>query len=123
MKRFLEVAVTVLVVGGLSMTPSRAQGKDRSMTGTVVDTYCLVTMGMGGKAHKQCAMMCARNGAPLSIKEEKTGALYLIAGQKNMVYASAGLEQYVEEKVTVKGKVYERDGVKMIVVDAVAPAR
>ena len=44
-------------------------------------------------------------------------------GQKNMVYASAGLEKYVEEKVTVKGTVYEKDGVKMIVVDSVSPAK
>lgn len=104
--------------------PANAQGKKKvNIKGTVVDVYCDVTMGMGGKAHKQCAAMCAKNGAPLGIKEEKTGTLYMTAGQEHMMYASAGLEQYVEEIVTVKGTVYEKDGVKMIVVDSVSPAK
>lgn len=124
MKRFIAVVVAAAIVGVFSPIPSKAQEKNETtITGTVVDTYCLVTMAMGGQAHKQCAAMCAKNGAPLSIKEDKTGTLYLAAGQKNMVYASSGLEKYVEEKVTVKGKVYEKEGVKMIVVASVAPVK
>ena len=88
-----------------------------------MDTYCLVTMNMGGKAHKQCAAKCVKNGSPLGIRDEKTGTVYLVAGQKNMVYASSRLEKYVEERVTVRGTVYEKDGVRMIVVDSATPVK
>ncbi len=117
-------AVSMLALAGLlSIAPAHAQGKKGSITGTVVDTYCLVTMDMGGGSHKQCAAKCAKSGSPLGIKEEKTGTVYLASGQKNMLYASSGLEKYLEEKVTVQGTVYEKDGLKMIVVDSAAPAK
>ena len=124
MKRFMGITLMIAAVMVFFANPAYSQGKKNvTMTGTVIDTYCHVTMGMGGEAHKKCAEMCAKNGSPLSIKEEQSGTIYLAAGQKNMVYASAGLEKYVEEKVTVKGTVYEKDGVKMIVVDSVSPAK
>lgn len=108
----------------LFSTPAQSQGKKASITGTVVDTYCLVTMNMGGPSHKKCGTECARGGSPLSIKEDKSGTVYLAAGhQKNMVFASAGLEQYIEERVAVHGTVYERDGIRMIVVDSVTPVK
>ena len=122
--RRLVLAIAATTMFGLSLMPQvRAQGKEKAITGTVVDVYCLVTMNMEGNAHKQCAATCVRNGAPLGIKEEKTGTIYLVAGQKKMVYASSGLEKFVEEKVTARGIVYERGGVKMMVVGSVEPVR
>ncbi len=117
MKRIL---MTVAIVTGLLLTTTaKAQSKKTSVTGTVVDTYCLVTMNMTAKPHVKCATTCAKNGAPLAIKEDKTGTVYLAAGQKNMLYASSGLDKYLEGHVTVKGTVYERDGIRMIIVDSV----
>lgn len=123
MKHFAAVIIALLFLIALASPQATAQGKKTTITGTVVDTYCLVTMNMGGASHKKCAAQCVRNGSPLSIKEEKTGTVYLAAGQKNMVYASPLLEKYVEERVVARGTVYERDGVKMIVLDSVTPAR
>ncbi|MDE3056785.1 MAG: hypothetical protein KGJ59_02370 [Bacteroidota bacterium] len=123
MKRFI-VVVALAAFPGLFLSHSvHAQGKKVTITGTVEDTYCLLTMNMSGSAHKQCAANCAKNGSPLSIKEAKTGTLYLAAGQKNMLYASPGLEKYVEERVTVSGKVYRKNGVTMILVESVSPAK
>ena len=117
-------AVLLIVLFAVSFShQARAQGQEAEITGTVVDVYCLVTMNMEGKAHRQCAMECVKNGAPLGIKEEKTGAIYLVAGQKKMVYASSQLEKYVEQRVTARGTVYERGGVKMLVVDSAKPVK
>ncbi len=80
-------------------------------------------MNMSGSSHTQCAANCAKNGTPLSIKEDKTGTLYLAAGQKNMLCTSPGLEKYVEERVTVSGKVYKKNGVTMILVESVSPTK
>jgi predicted lipoprotein with Yx(FWY)xxD motif len=124
MKKFIVLVAAAAVVGLFPSRSVEASGKKKAITGTVVDTYCLVTMDMGGKSHKSCATTCVKNGAPLAIKEDKTGTVYLTAGhEKNMTYASSGLEKYVEQRVTVRGTVYERDGLKMIVVDSAAPAK
>jgi hypothetical protein len=123
MKQFVVAVAAAALVGLLYSNPLQAQGKKDAITGTVVDTYCLVTMNMGGKAHKQCAATCVKNGSPLGIKEEKSGTVYLVAGQKNMLYASSGMEKYVEERVTVRGTVYEKDGLRMIVVESATPVK
>lgn len=123
MKHSIVVAVIVVFAGIFTEQAVYAQGKKATITGTVVDTYCLLTMDMSGSSHKQCAANCAKNGSSLSIKEDKTGTLYLAASQKNMLYASPGLEKYVEERVTVSGKVYKKNGVTMILVESVSPAK
>ncbi len=120
-----KIVVLIAVAVALLWTNNvDAKGKKGSITGTVVDTYCLVTMDMGGASHKSCAAACAKSGAPLAIKEEKTGIVYLTAGQqKNMTFAASGLDKYLEQRVTVRGTLYERDGLKMIVVDSVTPEK
>ncbi len=115
--------VILAAVGVLLMNPADAKGKKTAMTGTVIDLYCHVTMDMGGSSHTSCAKECADGGAPLAIKDDKTGAIYIAAGhQKNMAYGSSGLAKYLEQRVTVNGTLYERDGLKMIVVDSATPA-
>jgi hypothetical protein len=122
--KHVTVILTALALAPILALPmAQAQGKKVTITGTVVDTYCLVTMGMEGSDHRQCATQCAKNGSPLGITDDRTGALYLTVGQKDMVYASPRLERYVERKVTVHGTVYEKDGLKMIVVDSATPSK
>jgi hypothetical protein len=124
MKQLIVLIVAVAVSGMFPSHSAEAGGRKTAITGTVVDTYCLITMDMGGKSHTSCATTCVKSGAPLAIKEDKTGTVYLTAGhEKNMTFASSGLEQYVEQHVTVRGTLYERDGLKMIVVDSAAPAK
>ncbi len=124
MKNIIVLIVAAVTVSLMIAGQAEAQGKKRTITGTVVDAYCHVTMNMGGTSHKKCAEACIRNGSPVAIKEDKTGTIYLAAGhQKNMTFASSGLEKYLEEHVAVSGTVYERDGVRMIVVESAAPAK
>jgi predicted lipoprotein with Yx(FWY)xxD motif len=123
MKHVFVTLAAVALMTLLFQSPAPAQGKKGTVTGTVVDTYCLLTMNMGGKAHTKCAATCAKNGSPLAIKEDKTGTLYFAAGEKDMLYASSGLEKYVETRVTASGTIYNKDGVRMIVVDSAKPAK
>ncbi len=122
MKKLVVIIAAVAVAGLFAMDNVGAMGKKKAITGTVVDTYCLVTMDMGGTSHAKCATSCAENGAPLGVKEDGTGTVYLLAGHnKNMSFAPSGLQKYLEQHVTVNGTLFERDGLKMIVVDSVAP--
>lgn len=122
MKQYFAV---IVFIASLFLTNSVvAQSKKTAVRGTIADVYCLVTKDMEGKSHQQCAATCTNSGSPLGIKDDKTGTVYLTAGhQKDRTFASSGLEKYVEQHVTVIGTVYERDGLKMIVVDSVSPAK
>ncbi len=124
MKKIVIIIAAVAVAGLFAMNNVGAMGKKKAITGTVADAYCLVTMDMGGSSHTKCATTCATNGGPLALKEDKTGIVYLLAGHgKNMTYASSGLEKYLEKRVTVEGTVFERDGLKMMVVDSATPVK
>lgn len=119
MRNILLVAF-VFATMFLSSALVLAQDKPATITGTVVDTYCFIAMDMSGKGHKKCAEACAKNGAPIGILEERTGTIYLAQSQKDMMYAPPLLVEYLEEKVTVKGKVHEKGGMKVILVESVA---
>ncbi len=121
--KYFAVATT-FAFALLLMNSVDAKGRKTVITGTVMDLYCHVTMDMGGSSHKSCAKQCADGGAPLAIKDDKTGTIYIAAGhQKNMAFGPSGLEKYLEQRVSVSGTIYERDGLKMIVVDSATPAK
>jgi len=68
MNRFAIFIATILATGVGAFAQEK---KDATITGTVVDTYCLITMEMSGPKHKKCAEACAKNCVPLGIQEEE----------------------------------------------------
>ena len=74
-----------------------------------------------GPSHKECALRCAKGGIPLSILEEKTGKLYL-AGQSKEAMKGANdmLIPYVAEKVKVTGRLFEKGGMKLLLISEVS---
>jgi hypothetical protein len=93
------------------------------LVGEVVETQCYVSglTGPGkGAVHKSCALTCAKNGIPLSILEEGTNTLYL-AGQTKSAQSGANkmLIEFVADKVKVSGRVFEKSGIKMIMVSKI----
>ncbi len=123
MKRVAALVIAAVVACIVVLNPMRAQDKKGPITGTVIDMYCHATMDMGGKGHAKCAAECAKNGAPLGLKADGSGKVYILSGQKDMLYAASGLAKFLEQHVTVRGTVYEKDGIAMIVVDSATPAK
>ena len=124
MKQTFIVALALLTFSGIAL--SQQNGKQVTIVGEVVDSQCYITglNGPGkGAAHKECALSCAKGGIPLSILDEKTGKLYL-AGQtkKAMSGANELLMPFVAEKVKVSGRVFERGGIKMLLISKVSKA-
>ena len=122
MKRLVFVAVIFVV--GVQCLFAQGKGKAVTITGEVVETQCYVTGMTGpgkGESHKECAITCAKNGIPLSILEDKTGTLYL-AGQTATAQTGANkmLLEFVAEKVKVTGKVFEKGGMKFLLISKVA---
>jgi hypothetical protein len=102
---------------------AQQNGKQITIVGEVVESQCYITglNGPGkGLSHKDCALKCAKGGIPLSILEDKTGTLYL-AGQSKKAMAGANelLLPFVAEKVKVTGRLFEKGGMKMLLISKV----
>lgn len=122
MKKSLIVALMILITSGFALAQQK-KGKGIVITGEVVETQCYVSglSGPGkGLAHKECALKCAKRGIPLSILEDKTGTLYL-AGQskKAMTGANEMLIPFIAEKVKVAGRLFEKGGMKLLLVSKI----
>jgi hypothetical protein len=115
------------VVLGLGMMAvpdtNAAKSKRITVTGEIVDTWCYVTEIMYGlgTAHHQCAVWCALGGIPVSVKGDD-GNVYVVMtveGDDTSV-ANPRIINIMANKVTVDGDLYERDGVKYLIVTKVA---
>ena len=114
----------------MALTPLSAnaatEGKRVSLKGELIDTWCYFSGVMGapesviGTAHHTCAMWCAAGGIPVGMLGED-GDVYMILKLPNDD-ASAGGDTFVEltnDTIEADGMVYERDGLKYLVVSEI----
>jgi hypothetical protein len=92
-------------------------GSEVTIKGTVIDPFCLLTMGMKGEGHRECAQRCAKAGMNLAIMDEQ-GKIYPIL-QREFLQIPIPVFDYVEKKVTVKGDLIESGGVSYIMIKEV----
>ena len=123
MKRILgTLALAALLAAALAPQASAA-AKRVSVTGEIIDPWCYATeiMYALGTAHYQCAVWCALGGIPVSILGEDGGVYVIlkVEGDGDNV-ANPGIVKIQTHKVTVEGDLYERDGVKYLIVTKVA---
>jgi len=101
----------------VAATPERV-----TVTGEIVDTWCYVSeiMFALGTAHHQCAIWCAVGGIPVSVRGED-GAVYVVlkVEAETTNVAAPSVLKIQSHKVTVAGDLYERDGVKYLLVERV----
>jgi hypothetical protein len=121
MKKILLIVLSLILVNGLAF--AQGKGKEVSIVGEVVETQCYITglTGSGkGEAHKPCAVKSASNGIPLSILEDKSGTVYLTGqAKKAMTGTNDLLSPFIAEKVKVSGKVFEKGGMKFLLISKV----
>src|SRR6516164_8118427 len=43
---------------------------EKTVTGTLADSFCYITMGAHGAGHKKCATECAKKGIPVALVEK-----------------------------------------------------
>lgn len=123
----MPVRILILIALSCTMTmevmAQKKPGNPVTIVGEVIDTQCYLSGATGpgrGASHKECALNCAKGGIPLSILEERTGTVYL-AGQskKAMTTANLMLLDFVAERVRVTGRLLEKGGTKMVLIDKV----
>jgi len=97
-----------------------ADGKDVSVKGELVDTYCFLTMDAKGAGHKECAVTCAQKGIPVGLLEEGTGKLYVLLPDKNGEALPESVITHMGDAVTVKGDSYTSGGSQFLTVESVS---
>ncbi len=99
-----------------------ATGQRVSVTGEIVDTWCYVSeiMFSTGTAHHQCAVWCAVGGIPVSIKDANGDVFVILRIEDEDPVDNPRVVQIQTHEVTVNGDLYERDGVKYLIVTQVA---
>lgn len=94
----------------LNFGAEQKEAKTESIKGEVVDMMCYLDHGAKGEKHKGCATKCIEGGGPVGLLAEDH--LYLVVGDHAPM--NKELAPYAGQTITVKGKVVERHGWRMI---------
>lgn len=126
MKRMIKTVFLTLILFSFSAMAQEKKKQEIKLRAEVIDTKCYISGSMGdatGEEHKDCAIMCAKAGVPLALLEEKTKTVYYAARLKGMAGANEILLPFVGEVVLVTGRLVERGGAKMVMIDTVEKAK
>lgn len=119
--------MAVLALICLTNTHSFAQDADADVdakaesqttwVGEVVDLNCYITRGAKGPDHASCAKGCAKGGQPMGLLTDD-GTLVLLSKDNNSKDAFESVKEMAGEKASIEGTLSERDGMKMLIVQA-----
>ena len=108
-------AVLAMGITGLVM----AADAQKSVTGSLEDTFCYNVVGAHGAGHAQCALKCAQKGIPVGLVEKGTQKMYILLPPKNDEALPDDVLKNMEKEVTVTGRSYSKGGVEFLTADSV----
>jgi hypothetical protein len=115
MKRLTVGILTTSLAGilllGLCAAVAAEPDQAQSIKGEIVDLMCYLDHGAKGDKHAECAQTCIKSGGPVGLLTSDN-QLYLVIGEHKPM--NDKLVEYAAKTITLKGKVVERNGVKMI---------
>jgi len=123
MLRAIAFAVTFALTAAAAGQQAQAATAQRvTVSGEIVDTWCYVSeiMFATGTAHHQCAVWCAVGGIPVSVKDANGDVFVILRIEEEDPVDNPRLLRIQSHEVTVNGDLYERDGVKYLIVTQVA---
>jgi len=116
MKKFAIAGLGFMLSAGLAGVTFAAE---QSVTGTLEDSFCFVTLGAHGAGHKKCAAECAKKGIPVALVEKGTDKIYILMPAKNDSALPDVVISKMEDEVTVTGDEFSKGGVTYITVKSV----
>ena len=90
---------------------AKDSGQIETIKGEVVDLMCYLDHGAKGDKHKGCATKCIEGGGPVGLLTADN-KIYLVVGDHKPL--NTELAAKAAQTVTLKGKVVEKHGMKMI---------
>jgi hypothetical protein len=114
-KLLVKTSSVILALGALLALPAVKVGAaddaaTKSIKGEIVDLMCYLDHGAKGEKHKGCAEKCIKGGGPVGLLSGED--LYLVIGDHKPI--NEELASKAAQTVTLKGKVVEKHGMKMI---------
>jgi hypothetical protein len=111
----IKTSAVVIGLGALLALPAVNRGADsdaatKTVKGEIVDLMCYLDHGAKGEKHKGCAGKCNKSGGPVGLLSGED--LYLVIGDHKPI--NDELADKAAQEVTLKGKVVEKHGMKMI---------
>lgn len=116
MKKFVMAGLGLMFSAGLAATVFAAE---KSVTGTLEDSFCYVAAGAHGASHKECATGCAKKGIPVALVEKGTDKMYVLLPSKNASSLPDEVISKMEDEVTVTGDEYSKGGITYLTVKSV----
>ncbi len=107
----LKAVGIAAVLAGICLPASNVRAEDQTLTGEVVDLMCYLDHGAKGEKHAGCAKTCISKGGPVGLLTAD-GTVYLVIGKHKPI--NDQLAEVAAQTVTLKGKVVEKNGMKMI---------
>ena len=104
-----------------SFSIKTAMAATETITGEVIDSFCYATKDSQGKEHAQCASSCIKAGVPVAILTVD-GKMYFPLREDHKP-ANNLFEKLGGTRVKTTGVIYEKNGVKFIVVSSVEPLK
>ena len=122
MRHVTRLLAAGLMFVGLSLPAAAAAPQRIQVTGEVIDTWCYITdiMFAEGTTHHQCALWCAVGGIPVGVLGDD-GEVYMVlkVGDDTTNVANPAILEIQTHRVSVDGELYERDGIKYLLIDQV----
>jgi hypothetical protein len=118
----VAISLSLALAVGISAQEKKVKPKEVTVTGRIVDPECYMKMGAKGysEEHHECAESCAKGGIPLMFLDDKTNDLYLAANEgMSMKSANETLLPYLDDKVTITGKLVEMSGARLLVTSSI----
>ena len=109
-----------LLAGALPCSLTFAQ-QEQTIQGEIVDPAAYLKSGNHGPDVVNQTYEAIDGGQTLALLDEQSGALYLLLAQEPGDDPNELVYDYVNQQLTVTGAVYERNGVRGIVVKSVVP--
>jgi hypothetical protein len=120
MRKFLGSTAALLVLA--FTTVAQAAPTRVTVTGEVIDSWCYITEIMYGKgtAHYQCALWCAAGGIPVGILGDDAQVYIVLKMEDDATsVANPSILRIQSNRVRVEGDLFERDGMKYLLVNRV----
>lgn len=118
-KGIIAYVIGLLILGvGLCWPGGVRAQEDITVQGEIVDLACYMAKGSHGAAHKSCAQMCAKRGAPIGVLTD-SGDVYLLVDDHNNPDPYETAKKLAGDRVELNGKKFSKQGIASIVVGSV----
>ena len=110
--RDIALAVFLFLLAFSAFAADEAATAERTMTGEIVDLHCYTSRAKHGEEHAGCANACISRDVPAGFLADD-GTLYLLLNEKS-TSVKEKIAGKAGKKVTVRGKVVEKSGLKAL---------